>query len=30
MVQKYDWMHLAEERDQWQVLVDMVMHLPVP
>jgi hypothetical protein len=22
-----DWMHLAQDRDQWQVLVNMVMNL---
>jgi hypothetical protein len=25
-----DWMHLAENRDQWQALVNMVMILQVP
>jgi hypothetical protein len=25
-----DWMHLAEDRGQWQVLVNMVMKLQVP
>jgi hypothetical protein len=24
------WMHLAEDRDQWWVLVNMVMNLRVP
>jgi len=25
-----DWMHLAQDRDQWQALVKMVMNLWVP
>jgi hypothetical protein len=25
-----DWMHLAEDRDQWWVLVNTVMNLRVP
>jgi hypothetical protein len=25
-----DWMHLAQERNQWQTLVKMVMNLWVP
>jgi hypothetical protein len=25
-----DWMYLAQERDQWQSLVNMVMNLQVP
>jgi hypothetical protein len=25
-----DWMHLAQERDQWQALVNMVMNLQLP
>jgi len=25
-----DWMHLAQNRDQWQELVNMVMNLWVP
>jgi hypothetical protein len=25
-----DWMHLAEDQDQWQTLVNMVMNLQVP
>jgi hypothetical protein len=25
-----DWMHLAEDRDQWQALVKTVMNLRVP
>jgi hypothetical protein len=25
-----DWMHLAQLRDQWQALVDMVLNLDVP
>jgi hypothetical protein len=25
-----DWIHLAQDRDQWQALVDMVMNLWVP
>jgi hypothetical protein len=25
-----DWMHLAEDRDQWWALVNMVMNLHVP
>jgi hypothetical protein len=24
-----DWIHLAQDRDQWQALVNMVMNLPV-
>jgi hypothetical protein len=25
-----DWMHLAQVKDQWQVLVNMVKNLQVP
>jgi hypothetical protein len=25
-----DWMNLAEDRDQWQALVNMIMNLQVP
>jgi hypothetical protein len=25
-----DWMHLAEDRDQWRVVVNTVMNLRVP
>jgi hypothetical protein len=25
-----DWMHLAQDRDQWQALVSMVMNFQVP
>jgi hypothetical protein len=25
-----EWMHLAEDRDQWQAAVNMVMKLQVP
>jgi len=25
-----DWMHLAQDRDQWQALVNMIMDLQVP
>jgi hypothetical protein len=25
-----DWIHLAQDRDQWKVLVNMVMNLRVP
>jgi hypothetical protein len=25
-----DWVHLAQERDQWQALVNMVMNHAVP
>jgi len=25
-----DWMHLAQDRDQWQALVNMVMNLWAP
>jgi len=25
-----DWMHLAQDRDQWQAVVDTVMKLRVP
>jgi hypothetical protein len=25
-----DWMHLAQDRDQWRVLLNMVMNLRVP
>jgi hypothetical protein len=25
-----DWIHLAEDRDQWQALMNMVMNLWVP
>jgi hypothetical protein len=25
-----DWMHLAQDRDQWKALVNMVMNLQVP
>jgi hypothetical protein len=24
------WMHLAQDKDQWQALVNMVMNLQVP
>jgi hypothetical protein len=24
-----DWMHLAQERDQWRVLVNMVMNIRI-
>jgi hypothetical protein len=24
------WMHMAEERDQWRVLVNKVMNLQIP
>jgi hypothetical protein len=24
-----DWMHLARDRDQWRVVVNTVMNLPV-
>jgi hypothetical protein len=25
-----DWIKLAQNRDQWQELVNTIMHLPVP
>jgi hypothetical protein len=25
-----DWIHLAEDRDQWRTLVNLVMNLQVP
>jgi hypothetical protein len=25
-----DWMHLAQDRDQWKAIVNMVMNLWVP
>jgi hypothetical protein len=25
-----DWMHLAQDRDQWQALVNLVMNLQLP
>jgi hypothetical protein len=25
-----DWTHLAQDRDQWRVLVNMVMNLMIP
>jgi hypothetical protein len=25
-----DWMHLAQDRDQWQALVNMIMNLWIP
>jgi hypothetical protein len=25
-----DWIHLAQDRDQWWVVVNMVMNLQVP
>jgi hypothetical protein len=25
-----DWMHLAQERDQWRALINTVMNLRVP
>jgi hypothetical protein len=28
--QGVDWMHLAQDRDQWQALVNKVMNLHVP
>jgi hypothetical protein len=28
--EKVDWMHLAQDRDQWRVVVKMVTNLQVP
>jgi len=28
--QGVDWIHLAQNRDQWRVFVNKVMNLPVP
>jgi hypothetical protein len=25
-----DWIHVAQDRDQWEALVNMVMNLRVP
>jgi hypothetical protein len=25
-----DWIHLAQDRDQWRVVVNIIMNLPVP
>jgi hypothetical protein len=25
-----DWIHLAQDRDQWQALMNMVMNIQVP
>jgi hypothetical protein len=25
-----DWMHLAQDRDQWRTLVNTIMKIPVP
>jgi hypothetical protein len=25
-----DWIHLAQDREQWHALVNMVMNFPVP
>jgi hypothetical protein len=25
-----DWMHLAQDRDQWRCLVNTIMNLPIP
>jgi hypothetical protein len=29
-VEGVDWIHLAQDRDQWRALVNMVMNLLVP
>jgi hypothetical protein len=29
-LERVDWMHLAQDRDQWQALVNKVMSLQVP
>jgi len=29
-LQGVNWMHLAQDRDKWQALVNMVMSLQVP
>jgi len=29
-VEVVDWIHLAQDRDQWSALVRAVMNLPVP
>jgi len=25
-----DWIHLAQDREQWRALLDIVLYLPVP
>jgi hypothetical protein len=29
-IKEIGWIHMAEDRDQWQAVVDMVMNLWVP
>jgi hypothetical protein len=30
LLENVDWIHLAQNRDQWQILVDTVMNHQVP